>query len=489
MKIKLLSMALFLCTAVAQASVLIKQQDIDVNGALSAIAKDMQVKLVNDLDDKTQRQILTKTLSGEGPELLSQLSEVFDFDWYVYGGVLTVEAGKAYVNYAYKPRNISSQALLNELKQTFDTNLTTKLKLTERENSILLSGTRKFVNDAVSYANMVDKNQFLENGNNLELARIEFHFISVIDRSVNSFDSTVTFPGAQSLIAAAITNIGQFQNVSDGEMLQRTYKVKLSEGEKQQLDEEEKTSNVQALPAANALLVRGTPEEIKLAKRIADLIDIKRQQLLFSLKVYDVAADRNENFGIDSSWLSGVKGVYDIVIPPFTQTTEFLKNFQALSSNGIARGVYQTNLLVLENQKGHFGKKETATITLISERQVETQKIEADNSLYVAGRLLPSGNVQAKVEYIEESLGDTADSESTKSEPPRVSSQSLETEVYIKPNQTVILGGFDNTVTQSTNNAVPVLSSIPILGELFKSTSQTKRKFKRYLSISFEVIE
>ncbi|MBF4406243.1 secretin, partial [Vibrio anguillarum] len=136
-----------------------------------------------------------------------------------------------------------------------------------------------------------------------------------------------------------------------------------------------------------------------------------------------------------------------------------------------------------------FGKKETATITLISERQVETQKIEADNSLYVTGRLLPSGNVQAKVEYIEESLGDTADSESTKSEPPRVSSQSLETEVYIKPNQTVILGGFDNTVTQSTTNAVPVLSSIPFLGELFKNTSQTTRKFKRYVSISFEVIE
>ncbi|CAB1261483.1 secretin [Vibrio cholerae] len=489
MKIKFLSLAFFLCATMAQASVLIKQQDIDLKGALSAIAKDMQVKLINDLDDKIQRQVLTQTLSGEGPELLRQLSDVYDFDWYVYGGILTVEAGQKYVNYAYKPRNISSQALLKELKQTFDTNLTTKLKLTERKNSILFSGTRKFVNDAVSYANMVDKNQFLENGNNLELARIEFHFISVIDRSVSTFDSTVTFPGAQALIAAAITNIGQFQNVSDGEIVQRTYKVKLSEGEKQQLDEEEKTSNVQALPAANALLVRGTPEEIKLAKRIAALIDVKRQQLLFSLKVYDVAADRNENFGIDSAWLSGVKGIYDIVIPPFTQTTEFLKNFQALSSNGIARGVYQTNLLVLENQKGHFGKKETATITLISERQVETQKIEADNSLYVTGRLLPSGNVQAKVEYIEESLGDTADSESTKSEPPRVSSQSLETEVYIKPNQTVILGGFDNTVTQSSTNAVPVLSSIPFLGELFKSTSQTKRKFKRYVSISFEVIE
>lgn len=488
MKIKWLPLVLYLWASLIHADVFIKQQNMNLQGALSAIAKDMQVKLVNDLDERTQRQVVSQTLSGEGPELLKRLSDVYDFDWYVYGGMLTVEAGKTYINYAFRPRNITPQTLLKELKQTFDTNGTTKIKLTERGNAILFSGTRKFVNDAIAYANMVDKNQFLEEGNNLEMARIEFHFISVIDRSVNTFDGSVTFPGAQSLIAAAITNIGQFQNLSEGELVQRAYKVKLSDAEKQQLDEEEKTSNVQALPAANALLIRGTPEELKLAKRIAALIDVKRQQLLFSLKVYDVAVDRNENFGIDSSWLTGTKGIYDIVVPPFTETTEFLQNFQALSANGAARGVYQTNLLVLENQKGHFGKKETATITLISERQVETQKIEADNSLYVTGRLLPSGNVQAKIEYIEEALGDT-DSDTSKSEPPRVSSQSLDTEVYIRPNQTVILGGFDNTVTQSTVYAVPVLSSIPLLGELFKNTSQTKRKFKRYVSISFEVIQ
>ncbi|CAH8182095.1 hypothetical protein VAE128_150003 [Vibrio aestuarianus] len=139
-----------------------------------------------------------------------------------------------------------------------------------------MSGTRKFVNDAVTYATMVDKNQFLDNGNDIELARIEFHYLSVLDRSIKTHDGMVNFPGALSVIAAAITNIGQFQNVSDGEMLNRAYKVKLSEGDKQQLEENEKTSKVQALPGSNALLVRGTPEEIKLAKRIAALIDVKR---------------------------------------------------------------------------------------------------------------------------------------------------------------------------------------------------------------------
>lgn len=483
-------LCLILLSTLAQAEVLIKQQGINLQGALKAIAKEMQVKLVEDIDSKTKLQLVTQTLSGDGPKLLSQLSEVYDFDWYVYGGTLTVQSGKAYINYAYKPRNIAPRTLLKELHETFRISTTTKLTLIERGNSILFSGTRKFVNDAVGYATMVDKNQFLENGNDLELARINFRYLSVVDRQIDTFGGNVVFPGATSLISAAIVNIGQFQNVNDDEIIQKAYKVKLSDGEKQQLDEKEKTSKVQPLPGSNALLIRGTPAEVKLAKRIAALIDVRRQQLLFSLKVYDISVSRSEKLGIDSSLLNGSQGLYDIVVAPFMQTKDFLQNFQALSSNQIVRGVYETNLLILENQQGHFGKTDTATIALISDKQVQTEKIEADNSLYVTGRLLPSGDVQAKVEYIEESLDDDKKegNNNSSSKPPRVSSQSLTSEVYIQPQQTVILGGFANTETQQTVKSIPVLSSIPLLGELFKNTDETKMKYKRYISISFRVI-
>ncbi|HHC6764127.1 TPA: secretin N-terminal domain-containing protein, partial [Vibrio parahaemolyticus] len=277
---RLILLVLCCLTFTVQADVMIKQQDMNLIEALDAIAKDMQLKLASNLDTQTQNQPMTQTLSGPGPLLLSKLSKVFDFDWYTYGGTLTIQSGQEYINYTYKPRNISPELLLRELKLTFKTNETTKIRLVERGHSILFSGTKKFVNDAVAYAGMVDKNHFLERGNNLELARIEFHYISVLDRNIATYDGQATFPGAQSLIAAAITNIGQFKNISDGELVSRAYKVKLSEGDRQNLDEEEKTTNVQALPGSNALLVRGTPDEVKLAKRIAALIDTERRQLL-----------------------------------------------------------------------------------------------------------------------------------------------------------------------------------------------------------------
>lgn len=490
MKLKIWLLALCMLAASSEANVFIRQQDMNVTQALSAVAKDMKLKLVDNLGSEVGRQVISRPLSGEGKAILSQLSQVYDFDWYIYGSTLRVQHGDAYINYSYRPKNIQPGTLLEELKRTFVTSSTVKMESVERGHSVLFSGTREFVNDAVSYAAMVDKNQFLENGNKLELARINFDYLSVVDRNIETFDGSINFPGAQSLIAAAITNIGQFENISDQNVLEKAYKVKLSDGDKQALDEEEKTSKVQVLPSANALLIRGTPAEVKLAKRIAALIDIKSQQLLFSVRVYDVAVDRDEKMGPDSSFLNGSQGIYDVLSLPFSETKTFMKGFQASTSNGMTHGVYETNLLVLENQQGHFGRKETATISLISEKQVQTQEIEADNSIYVTGRLLPSGRVQAKVEYKEESLDDDEDDEGSQSiEPPKVSSQSLESEVYIKKNQTVILGGFDNTVTQSTEVGVPVLSSIPLLGLLFKNTHETKRKYKRYISLSFKVIE
>ncbi|EKN4037911.1 secretin N-terminal domain-containing protein [Yersinia enterocolitica] len=482
---------LLLFGVTVNAQVMLKKNEMSLKEALIAIAKDEQLKLVDSLDEKTSRQPLTQVLSGEGQVLLAKLSDVYDFDWYIYGGTINVQTGQQYINYTYKPKNIAPEILLMELEYAIQTNSTLKMKLIERGNSLIFSGPRNFINDVLSYSNMADSNEFLENGNDLEIARIEFDYLSVIDRNINTFDGQVNFPGAASLISGALSNMGQFENVADGEMQERAYKVKLNGGDKQKLDEAEKTSKVQAIPGTNALLIRGTPDEITLAKRIGTMIDVKGKQLMFSLKVYDVAADRTESFGANNTLLNGSKGLYDILTLPYSATKDFLNNFQAMYSNGLARSVYSTNLLILENHQGHFGKKDTITVNLVSNKEVESLKIEADNSLYVTGRVLPNGGVQAKLEYVEEHFeGDgNNNKQSGVSTPPRVSSQSLSSEAYIKPNETIVLGGFDNTETESSESGVPVLSSIPLIGEVFKSTKSTKRKFKRYIAVSFQVIE
>ncbi|HDI3167981.1 TPA: secretin, partial [Vibrio cholerae] len=96
MMYRLILLVLCCLTFTVQADVMIKQQDMNLIEALDAIAKDMQLKLVSNLDMQTQNQPMTQTLSGPGPVLLGKLSKVFDFDWYTYGGTLTIQSGQEY---------------------------------------------------------------------------------------------------------------------------------------------------------------------------------------------------------------------------------------------------------------------------------------------------------------------------------------------------------------------------------------------------------
>lgn len=77
---------------------------------------------------------------GEGKELLLELSQVYDFDWYIYGSTLRVQYDQAYINYSYRPKNIQPSALLVELKSTFVTSTTVKMASVERGHSVLFSG-------------------------------------------------------------------------------------------------------------------------------------------------------------------------------------------------------------------------------------------------------------------------------------------------------------------------------------------------------------
>ncbi|WP_394201503.1 secretin [Shewanella waksmanii] len=474
------------------ADVLVSQNDMSVEEVILAIGKDAKLKVVDELEKDLSNQVVTQVVEGDAIELLTQLANIYSFDWYVYGGTLTVQSGKKFINYVYKPKNIQSEQLLNYLKDMFTVSDSIRISLVEKGELILLSGSESFIRDVIRYSDAIDTNHFLTTGNNLQIARINFDFLPVNDRQVESYDGTVLFPGAKSLILNALNNIGQFDNVNDSDVLQKSYRLKLSEGNKQQLEEDEDTSKVQVLPEFNALLIRGTPEEVELAKRISKLIDIKSSLILFSVSVQDIAVERTELLGLSNSWLGGGM-LGDIVVPPFTTTSSFLKNIQALYTNNLASSVYETKILVLENHQGYFGKKESVTLSLISNKEVSTQIVEAENSLNITGRILPSGDVRAKLGYKEESLDDTGqnknESGSDISKAPKVTSQSLLSEVYIRPGETVILGGFNNTVSETQESGVPLLSDIPLLGEIFKTKKEIKRKFKRYVAISFEVVE
>jgi hypothetical protein len=71
---------------------------------------------------------------------------------------------------------------------------------------------------------------------------------------------------------------------------------------------------------------------------------------------------------------------------------------------------------------------------------------------------------------------------------PIVASTEAETTVLVKSGVTVIIGGLIETSDGTTDNRVPVLGDIPIVGRAFKSTTDTKKKTELVVFMTPQII-
>jgi general secretion pathway protein D len=67
--------------------------------------------------------------------------------------------------------------------------------------------------------------------------------------------------------------------------------------------------------------------------------------------------------------------------------------------------------------------------------------------------------------------------------------RTVDTTVIVRDNQTIVIGGLIDDTTTDSETKVPVLGDIPILGWLFRDTSETTTKTNLYIFITPRVIE
>jgi general secretion pathway protein D len=77
----------------------------------------------------------------------------------------------------------------------------------------------------------------------------------------------------------------------------------------------------------------------------------------------------------------------------------------------------------------------------------------------------------------------------TSSTLPVTQKRTVDTTVIVKDNQTVVIGGLIDDSTSTNTTKVPVLGDIPILGWLFRSTSQSNVKTNLYIFLTPRVIK
>lgn len=249
----------------------------------------------------------------------------------------------------------------------------------------------------------------------------------------------------------------------------------------------------------------------KIAKMIKK-IDIKVSQVTIEAKIYEINVNSSQDIGVD--WTGKTKdnqpyiqGDVQVGAAAALGTVGGLFNI-GLLQNGFDLNAYlmalesQRKATLLSSPKITVEESQPANITMLRGVYYEEQSIITSQSgpptvASVFKRIdLPlSLNVMCKVTkenkinmFIKLNVEKIVESGRT-SGPPDISRQQANTYINTGNNETVVLGGLMSDKVVESEDKIPFLGDLPLLGNLFKGTKKSKEKVELVLFLTPTLVE
>jgi type IV pilus assembly protein PilQ len=291
----------------------------------------------------------------------------------------------------------------------------------------------------------------------------------------------------------------------------------------------------------NTLLVQDTVENLAEIRRLVQALDVPVRQVLIEARIVVVSdtfeRDLGAQFGVTSAQQNGSNGLLAVtgtgtgadtmiqsaltnlssglpVAPVATPAlaNRYMVNTPAANTNGsigvsLLGGSYLVDLALsaAENE----GKSETISsprvITANQKQATIMQGVEipyqesassgatttqfknAVLSLKVTPLITPDNRVILDLDVSDDTVGQQVTS-ATGGSVPSIDTRQIQTQVLVGDGQTVVLGGILETTKSYSAQKVPWLGDIPILGNLFKSTTNINDKTELLIFITPKIL-
>lgn len=158
----------------------------------------------------------------------------------------------------------------------------------------------------------------------------------------------------------------------------------------------------------------------------------------------------------------------------------------AAETRNEAKTISRPSIITQNNSTGTVVQGTQIPITTTIGTTISTQMTTAALTLSVTPQVTEDGNVFMIINVTNNSPGGTVETPSGASV--TINTQSATTQVMVPDGGTVVFGGVTVTTRGRTENGVPLLGSIPILGHLFKSTSVTDSDSELLFFISPKIL-
>jgi general secretion pathway protein D len=300
--------------------------------------------------------------------------------------------------------------------------------------------------------------------------------------------------------------------------------------------------NVTADPATNALVVSAAPQDWQTIKQIIDELDVPRTQIFVQAIIVEVSAERQKDIGVEFQASTNISGsTLGIGQLNFGNLQTALGNPLGLTGLGI--GLASGSMCSIPSTVAAVagstttGTTTTSTMTvpcdvaLLTALETDTHAnvlsaptlLTADNeeAMIIVGQNLPFvGSAAANAglpgqifnsvdrqnvgitldmvpqvaegDYVKLDLYEEVSSvlNGTQNNPlgPTTTLRSASTEVFVQNHRTAVIGGLLSSQDTITNQGVPYISNIPVLGNLFSDKASDRQKLNLLVFLTPHVV-
>jgi type II secretory pathway component GspD/PulD (secretin) len=261
----------------------------------------------------------------------------------------------------------------------------------------------------------------------------------------------------------------------------------------------------------SSLIVTDTPAVLKRIQKVLDTLDVKVPQVTIEAKLYEVSVDAANDIGINWKAIGqdsepyieaevnvgavpSVGSVGQFVLGTIQNGFKIDAYLKALERNNKAsllsapKVTVQTNMPATIKTSRQVYYEESSIVTQTSGPPVVTtefKSVELPISLNVICKVDNQDTINMVVHVEVQSLIQT----NRTSGPPDITKQNADTYVKAKNNETIVIGGLLTDKVTETENKVPLLGDIPLIGNLFRSTSKTNEKTELIVFLTPSIVE
>jgi len=248
----------------------------------------------------------------------------------------------------------------------------------------------------------------------------------------------------------------------------------------------------------NQLIITDTKEKIEKAKEIISRIDKVTPQVIIEARIVEVNTDFTREIGTawnlksEDVFRSDLNGYYSYNVAmnnPVNATSSIGFDFvrlpnlgtplvlnatlSALEDNGEGKIISAPKIVTLDNKKATISQGfEYPYITTTAQQGAaisNTEFKDINMTLEVTPHVTPDNRISLKIHI-------TKDDVYKETNPPALSTNEAETELLVDDGSTLVIGGIMKNSIKKQVTGFPVLMDVPIIGWLFKSTINTKKK-------------